>query len=142
MSNSKKTSIFSIISLIVAAAMLIGVKFIVPVCTGMVEMASGTQTFMKCHYTSVAVGFFAIILIVNAAAALFTKEAAGAGIVAVVVSVLVFLVFQDNIGIGICAKPEMACHVTAPVIRLMAVLEALSGIAMTVVSVKKEVDKR
>lgn len=137
MSNLKKNNIFSIIALIVSVAMLISVKFIVPVCTGMVEMASGTQTFMKCHYTSVAVGFFAIILIVNAAAALFTKETVGAGIVAIAVSVLVFLVFQDNIGIGICAKPEMACHVTAPVIRLMAVLEILSGIAMIVLSKKK-----
>ena len=138
MNNLKKSRLFSVIEAAISAVMLVGVKFLVPVCSGMVEMASGTQTFMKCHYTSVAVTFFAVLLLVNSIAAVVGIQAFVPGIVAIAGAVLVFLVFSDNMGIGICAKPEMACHMTAPVMKLCAVLEIFAGVAMIVFSLKEE----
>ena len=92
---------------------------------------------MKCHYTSAVLIFLSILLLANAVVSLVTKQGKACGIMAIVISVFVFVVFSDTMGIGICMKPEMACHVTAPFAKLLAVVQIIIGAIMTVVSFKK-----
>ena len=49
----------------VAAFLLVVVKVVAPVCTGMVETAAGKQVPMRCHYTSAALVFLGILLLKN-----------------------------------------------------------------------------
>ena len=49
--NTKKTSqIISLIQIAASIFMVLAVKVIAPVCTGMIETAAGKQVFMKCHF--------------------------------------------------------------------------------------------
>lgn len=122
----------ALLSLLAAIALVVCVKYITPVCTGMLELASGKQVFMKCHYTAVVLAFFGILLAVNAIIAICFKQNITSGLMAIALGVCVFLVLSDAFGIGICLKPEMACHVTAPVAKVLATVEILLGLWMCV----------
>ena len=68
------------IEAIAAVFLLLVVKVIAPVCTGMVETAAGKQIPMRCHYTSVALVFLAVLLLVNAILCMVKKEKVVCGI--------------------------------------------------------------
>ena len=138
MNKTDKTKNISGVLLAADALLLfLCVKVFAPVCTGTVETVAGKQMPMKCHYTSVVLIFLSILLLANAVVSLVTKQGKACGIMAIVISVFVFVVFSDTMGIGICMKPEMACHVTAPFAKLLAVVQIIIGAIMTVVSFKK-----
>ena len=128
----KTTAIPAILSLIVGAAMMICVKYVTPACSGMLELVSGKQVFMKCHYTAVVLALLGILMMVNAAAALFFKKEMTSGVTAIALAVCAFLILGESLGIGICMKPEMACHVMAPVAKVLATVELILGLWMCV----------
>lgn len=135
--TDKTKNILGVLMAVDAFLLFLCVKVFAPVCTGTVETVAGKQMPMKCHYTSVVLIFLSILLLVNGIAALVTKEGKACGIMAVALSVFVFVVFSDTMGIGICMKPEMACHVTAPFAKLLAVVQIVIGAVMLAVSSKK-----
>ena len=133
MEKTKKTTMLpAILSLLAAVALIVCVKYVTPVCTGMLELTSGKQVFMKCHYTAVALVFWGILLAANALIAICFKQNMAGGLMAIVIGVCAFFVLSDTLGIGICMKPEMACHVTAPVAKVLATVEILLGVWMCV----------
>lgn len=123
---------------IAAVVLLLAVKVIAPVCTGMLELTNGNKVHMKCYYTSVAFVFLSIVLIVNAVAALVRKEYAATGITVIVSGVLILTAFSNTLGIGICMKPEMACHTTAVYAKAIAFIEIILGMLSVLVGLKKE----
>ncbi len=126
------------IEIVVAVFMWLVVTKISPVCGGMLELASGKQVYMKCHYAAVVFVFIAIALLVNGVLSLFTKASIASGIMTVVLAVLVFATLNGSVGIGICANPEMACQMTAPLVKVCAAVEVVCGILYTIFAAKEK----
>lgn len=135
--ENKKVNIIAWVSAIVAITMVKCVKFIVPVCAGMVETAAGKQIPMKCHYTSQVIMLLGVLLLVNAIVCGVTKQGLACGIMGIALSAVAIIVFNDSIGIGICMKPEMACHATAPVVKVCATVEIIVSAIMCALSAKR-----
>ena len=127
MEQNKSTMIVAGAQAVIAIAMLLVVKVIAPVCTGMVETAAGKQVPMRCHYTDAAVTLFAFLLLVCAVACFVTKQKAACGIMAAAIGICGFFALSNTLGMGICANPDMACNVTAPFIKLCSTLALLTG---------------
>ena len=96
-----------------AAALLIGaIKIWAPVCGKMLELVSGKQVPMKCHWAGQAgMAVAAIILIAAAMALLAKKEYKGFMVITAVCGALLFMIFATSF-IGVCASADMRCQVT------------------------------
>ena len=95
-----------------AAATLLGaIKIWAPVCGKMLELVSGKQVPMRCHWAGQAAIAISVIIIAAAVMALLAKkEYKGLMIVNAVAAVVLFLVFTSLI--GVCASAEMRCQIT------------------------------
>ena len=95
-----------------AALCLVGaIKIWAPVCGKMLELVSGKQVPMKCHWAGqAALAVCVIILAVAVMAFLAKKEYKGLMVVNAVAAVVLFLVFTKLI--GVCASEEMRCQIT------------------------------
>ena len=95
-----------------AAAVMIGaVKIWAPVCGKMLELVSGKEVPMKCHWTGQAAIAVSVIMIVVAVMALLAKkEYKSLMVVNAVAAVVLFLVFTSLI--GVCASETMRCQIT------------------------------
>ena len=96
-----------------AALCLVGaIKIWAPVCGKMLELVSGKQVPMKCHWAGQAAIAISIIIIVTAVMAfLAKKEYKGMMVINAVAAVVLFLVFTNTL-VGVCASSEMRCQVT------------------------------
>ncbi len=95
-----------------AAACMIGaIKIWAPVCGKMLELTSGKQVPMKCHWAGqAAIAVSVIIIAVAVMAFLAKKEYKGLMVVNAVAAAMLFLVFTSLI--GVCASAEMRCQAT------------------------------
>ena len=95
-----------------AAVLLIGaLKIWAPVCGKMLELTSGKQVPMKCHWAGqAAIAVSVILLVVAVMAFLAKKEYKGFMVVTAVCGVMLFLVFTSLI--GVCASETMRCQAT------------------------------
>ena len=96
----------------VAALCLLGaIKIWAPVCGKMLELVSGKQVPMKCHWAGqAAIAICIIILAAAVMAFLAKKEYKGLMVVNAVAAVVLFMVFTSLI--GVCASEEMRCQIT------------------------------
>lgn len=96
-----------------AAALLIGaIKIWAPVCGKMLELTTGKQVPMKCHWAGQAGIAIAIVILAAAIMALLAKkEYKGLMVITAVCAVLLFMVFATGF-IGVCASETMRCQVT------------------------------
>ena len=96
-----------------AAALLIGaIKIWAPVCGKMLELTTGKQVPMKCHWAGQAGLAIAIVILAAAIMALLAKkEYKGLMVITAVCAVLLFMVFATDF-IGVCASETMRCQVT------------------------------
>ena len=138
MENKKKLTIVALVEAIAAVFMWIAVTKIAPVCTGMLELTSGKQVHMKCHYASVVWVFIAILLLVNAIIAVVTKPSIVSAVMTVVIAAFIFITLNDSVGIGICANPDMACQMTAPFAKVCGTIEIICGLVYGYMVSKKE----
>ena len=136
MNNKKTLTIISAIEAVVAIFMYFAVTKLAPVCGGMLELVSGKEVHMKCYYTAVVFVFIAVVLLVNALLSMAVKPSVVSGVMTIVVALLVFAALNEAIGIGICAKAEMACQMTAPYAKLCAGIEIICGAAYTFLAKK------
>ena len=117
-----------------AALCLIGaIKIWAPVCGKMLELVSGKQVPMKCHWAGqAAMAVCAIILAIAVIALLTKKEFKGLMLANAVAGVVLFLIFTSII--GVCASQEMRCQITrlwgmgcAAVVVVTSLINLLSG---------------
>lgn len=125
--EKKKSLIFAGLEVVHALLLILIVKVIAPVCSGMVDTAAGKQVPMRCHYTSVALGFLGVLLLVNGILCAVRKEMVVCGAMAAVLSVLAMLTLNPNVGMGICLNPEMACNFTAPFVKVLGAVGIVIG---------------
>ena len=117
-----------------AALCMIGaIKIWAPVCGKMLELTSGKQVPMKCHWAGqAAIAVSVIIIAVAVMAFLAKKEYKGLMVVNAVAAVVLFLVFTSLI--GVCASETMRCQITkvwgigaAAVVFAASLINLLSG---------------
>ena len=109
--KTKLNNILILVQAAAAAALLGAVKLWAPVCGKMLELVSGKEVPMKCHWAGQAAIAICIIILAAAVMALLAKkEYKGLMVVTAVAAVLLFLVFTSLI--GVCASDEMRCQST------------------------------
>ena len=118
-----------------AAACMIGaIKIWAPVCGKMLELVSGKEVPMKCHWAGqAAIAVSIIILAVAVMAFLAKQDYKSLMVVNAVAAVILFLVFTNTL-VGVCASAEMRCQITkvwgmgaAAVVFAASVINLLSG---------------
>ena len=118
-----------------AAACMIGaIKIWAPVCGKMLELVSGKEVPMKCHWAGqAAIAVSIIILAVAVMAFLAKQDYKSLMVVNAVAAVILFLVFTNTL-VGVCASAEMRCQITkvwgmgaAAVVFATSVINLLSG---------------
>ena len=106
------TKIMIALQALSAICMIGAIKIWAPVCGKMLELVSGKQVPMKCHWAGqAAIVVSIIILVVAVMAFLAKKEYKGLMVVNAVAGALLFLIFTNTL-IGVCASAEMRCQVT------------------------------
>lgn len=102
-----------------------------PVCDGMLTLANGNLTHMKCFYTAQASAGLALILLVAAIMAFRSKTDHNQmqWVIMVIGMMLIANTITSVLGIGICKNPAMACHDTAVWLRGSGLLAVGSGFA-------------
>ena len=131
--KTKMSNLLIAIQIAAAACMVGAVKIWAPVCGKMLELTSGKQVPMKCHWAGQAAIAVSVIILAAALVALLTrKEYKGLMVVNAVAGVVLFLVFTSLI--GVCASEEMRCQITklwgmgcAAVVCATSVINLLSG---------------
>ena len=117
-----------------AALCMIGaIKIWAPVCGKMLELTSGKQVPMKCHWAGQAAIAVSVIIIAVAVMAFLTKkEYKGLMVANAVAAAMLFLVFTSLI--GVCASETMRCQITkvwgmgaAAVVFVTSLINLLSG---------------
>ena len=117
-----------------AAVLLVGaIKIWAPVCGKMLELVSGKQVPMKCHWAGQAAIAVSVIILAAAVMALLSKkDYKGLMVVNAVAAVVLFLVFTSLI--GVCASETMRCQITkvwgigaAVVVFVTSLINLLSG---------------
>ena len=109
--KTKMNNILIAIQALAAIVMVGAVKVWAPVCGKMLELVSGKQVPMKCHWAGQAAIAVAVIILATAVMALMAKkEYKGLMAVNAVAGVILFLVFTSFI--GVCASEEMRCQTT------------------------------
>ena len=96
-----------------AAICMIGaIKIWAPVCGKMLELTTGKQVPMKCHWAGQAgLAVSVVILVAAAMAFLAKKEYKGLMVVTAVCGALLFMIFATGF-IGVCASETMRCQTT------------------------------
>ena len=109
--KTKLNNIFIALQALAAAAVIGAVKIWAPVCGKLLELVSGNEVPMKCHWAGQAAVAVAVIILAAALMALLAKkEYKGLMVVTAVAGVLLFMVFTSFI--GVCASGEMRCQAT------------------------------
>ena len=109
--KTKMNNILIGVQALAAAVMIGAVKIWAPVCGKMLELVSGKEVPMKCHWAGQAAIAICILILVAAVMALLAKkEYKGLMVVTAVAAVMLFLVFTSLI--GVCASEEMRCQAT------------------------------
>ena len=109
--KTKMNNILILLQALAAAVMIGALKIWAPVCGKMLELVSGKEVPMKCHWAGQAAIAICILILVAAVMALLAKkEYKGLMVVTAVAAVMLFLVFTSLI--GVCASEEMRCQAT------------------------------
>ena len=102
----------------------------------MVKTIAGKEIPMKCHYTSQILILLGVILLVNAILLAVKKEAFTNGIILIAISILAILVLNPTLGIGVCKSPEMACNLTAPIVKVVGGVGVVIGLISSYFGIK------
>ena len=109
--KTKLNNMLILVQAVAAAVMVGAIKIWAPVCGKMLELVSGKEVPMKCHWAGQAAIAVAVIILVAAIMALLAKkEYKGLMVVNAVAAVVLFLVFTSLI--GVCASETMRCQIT------------------------------
>ena len=109
--KTKLTNILIAVQAVAGLVMIGAVKIWAPVCGKMLELVSGKEVPMKCHWAGQAAIVVGILITVTAVMGLLAKkDYKKFAVVNAVAGVLLFMVFTSLI--GVCASEEMRCQAT------------------------------
>lgn len=130
-----KKNVWMVLGAIAAIAMIavVAVSALKGGCTEMLTCGE-KQVPMKCHWEFIAARTIGIGGIIMAVAAMIakTKEGRIMASLGTLVTAVLSAVMVSSLGIGICMKPEMMCHQTAPLVYVACAVAAIVAIVMIV----------
>ena len=110
--KTKMTNILIAVQAVAGLVMIGAVKIWAPVCGKMLELVSGKEVPMKCHWAGQAAIVVGILITVTAVMGFLAKQDYKKfAVVNAVAGVLLFMVFTSLV--GVCASEEMRCQITA-----------------------------
>lgn len=110
--KTKMMNILIAVQAVAGLAMVGAVKVWAPACGKMLELVSGKEVPMKCHWAGQAAIVVGILIAVTAVMGLLAKkDYKKFAVINAVAGVLLFLVFTSLV--GVCASEEMRCQTTA-----------------------------
>lgn len=123
-----KGKIIPLIQLIATVVMIAAVKVFAPVCDGLLDLANGNQTHMKCWFSAQAVTMIAVLLIVISALMFVVDESARKKmqIASIAAAIMMPLTFMKVI--GMCMMDGMACHGTAMWVMILSAVIGILGV--------------
>ena len=129
----------------ITVAILAVVAAVVPQftdCSGLLQLANGKTTFMKCHWTAIAeLGAAVPLIVVGSMMTVFSRRKQTMQALSIVGIVLgAFVIMLPNNLIGVCATPTMICHtfMQPAMTAAGAVIVGLSLVGVVVSSRNKE----
>ena len=136
-------SIVCLIGAIVMAAVSL-VSALMGGCDMTVQLASGANTFMKCHWTFVAETYVGIAGVVVALVAMSCKDQSGrrASGVALLAVAAIAACLPASFGVGLCVDAAMHCHGTAVIVWALCACAAVIGIVQIAKSRPVDTPKR
>ena len=102
----------------------------------LIAATSGKEVHMKCYYTGVVLVCLGVLMIVNALLYLVTKQGVACGVMTIALAAVVFVIFSNSMGIGICANIDMPCNLTAPFAKMCALIEMVCGVLALITGLK------
>lgn len=102
----------NIVSAVCAILAIGAVLFWAPPCQGMLELANGNMTPMRCVYTGKIALLISLLLIATCSASLILKRPMVAPILALSIS-LMLLSIETPFTIGVCKSSDMECWTMA-----------------------------
>jgi hypothetical protein len=127
---------------LVALALVAAVVPQFTACDGLLQLANGKTTFMKCHWTALAeLGVAVPLVAVGSMMTVFSRRKQTAQVLSIMGIVLgAFVVMLPNNLIGVCTTPTMICHTTMqPALTAVGgLVVGLSLVGMVISSRKKE----
>ena len=123
-----KGKIIPAIQAVLALAIIGAEKIWAPVCSGLLDMANGKQTHMKCWFSAQAVSMIAIILIVMLVMMLFVETASRKRLQIAVLTASVLMPLTFTKVIGMCMMEGMACHATAMWVIILSAAIGILGV--------------
>ena len=123
-----KGKIIPLIQLVAAVVTIAAVKVFAPVCAGLLDLANGNQTHMKCWFSAQAVTMIAVLLIVISALMFVVDESARKKmqIASIAAAIMMPLTFMKVI--GMCMMDGMACHGTAMWVMILSAVIGILGV--------------
>ncbi len=124
-----KDKMIPVIQAVLALAVIGAEKVWAPVCDGLLDLANGNQTHMKCWFSSQAVAMIAVVLTVMLVMMLFADASSRKKlqIAALAAAILMPLTFTKVI--GMCAMEDMACHGTAMWVMILSTAIGILSVA-------------
>lgn len=123
----KKTHYVSILLVLSSICALVGLYVLAPVCTKLVELASGNMTYMKCHYTSQVATIIAIIIFIVGVERMFNSNNFKFLIISLGL-LMIIITLKVPFVPGVCKLNTMACNSTILWIRISGVISIIAGI--------------
>ncbi len=137
-----KKKIFGAIGIVAGLAVVLFALVKGP-CTGTIATAAGGAVPMKCHWSFRASALMGVLMAVAGVLELVCKSREGviaAAVMGLALSVGIFLTLGPVI--GICAKAEMLCRATAPLMKTAAGIGGVSQLLALVFSRESKPSKR
>lgn len=122
--NTRQWRVMSILTLLLMAATLVA-STLLGGCGGQLELASGGNVPMKCHWAFMATAFTSLVGCVSATCAFFSKGTE-ARRMTTLLSLIISIacgILPSSAAIGVCGGAEMGCQTTT------AIIWALTGCA-------------
>lgn len=124
-----KERIIPIIQCVLAVAIIGAEKIWAPVCQGLLDLANGNQTHMKCWFSDRTVFVIAIILIVMLGSMMLSDKSARRKFQPAVIAAAVLMPLTFTKITGMCMMEDMACHSTAMWVMILSGIIGILAIA-------------
>ncbi len=123
-----REKIIPIIQTVLALAIIGAEKIWAPVCTGLLDLANGNQTHMKCWFSSQAVLMIALVLIAIIVTMFFVEASSRKKIQIAAITAAIIMPLTFTKVIGMCMMEGMACHSTSMWVIVLSAVIAVLGI--------------
>lgn len=129
--------IADLVAVLVAALGLVAIHVWAGPCDGVLELASGNATLMRCAYACKVATLLMAIIVAVGVVGMVAKARACSAVLLFLAVALVLITIDSAVGIGVCKSP-MACWTMRTWIDIVAGVAAICGLTGLFAGVSKK----